>query len=363
MTRICDVTIRESEQLPGRAYDLEAKLAAGRALDRLGVPLIQAGFPVVGETDRRAVSDLAETVDADVVAIARAMERDVDAALAANADVIELFAPLSDRQLTATVETDRETMFDRFRRAIDRATAGGATVHVTIMDAFRTDLEHLRSAGDRFDDVEVLGLADTVGATPPHRVTEVLDRLAADGIEPGRLGVHFHDDLGVATANAITAAAHGVGRLDVSVASFGERAGNPSLEEVAILCDRDEYAALGLALEELIPVCESVLEALGESVDERKAVLGADVFEHESGLHTAAMLRDPSTFEPFDPATYGGQRTLLFGAGTGTGAARQLLEDAGLEPTTDRVEALLAVLDRNGPVPREAAVELARDVE
>ncbi len=363
MTRICDVTIRESEQLPGRTYDLEAKLAAGRALDRLGVPLIQAGFPIVGETDRRAVSELAETVEADVVAIARAMERDVEAALAANADVIELFAPLSDRQLTATVETDRETMVERFRQAIDQATAGGATVHVTIMDAFRTDLEHLRAACERFDDVEILGLADTVGATPPHRVTEVLEELTAGGADPDRLGVHFHDDLGVATANAITAAAHGVGRLDVSVASFGERAGNPSLEEVAVLCDRHDYATLGLALEELIPTCETVLEALGESVDDRKAVLGADVFEHESGLHTAAMLRDPSTFEPFDPATYGGQRTLLFGTGTGTGAARQLLEDATLEPTADRVAALLAALEREGPVDRERAVALAHESE
>jgi isopropylmalate/homocitrate/citramalate synthase len=363
MTRVCDVTIRESEQLPGRSYDLEAKLEAGRVLDELGVPYIQAGFPVVGETEQSAVRELAETVDADVVAIARATEHDVEAALEANADVIELFGPLSDRHLTATVKTDRDTMYDRFRQAIDRATAGGAEVHLTLMDAFRTEIDYLRTACDRFDDVRYLGLADTVGATPPPAVEDVLNTLETDGIAPDRLGVHFHDDLGVATANAITAAAHGVGRLDVSVASFGERAGNPSLEEVAILCDRYGYADLELRNEELIPLCERVLDTLDEAVDERKAVLGADVFEHESGLHTAAMLRDPSTFEPFDPSTYGGRRTLMFGSGTGAGAARQLLSEADLDPTTARVDALLSVLDREGPVSLEAATDLARDLE
>lgn len=363
MTTICDVTIRESEQLPGRSYPLEAKLEAGRALDALGVPYVQAGFPIVDETERRAVGELAATLDADVVAIARAVERDVDAALEAGADVVEVFGPLSDRHLRATVETDRETMLERLRTAVDRAAAGGAEVHLTIMDAFRTDESHLLTAHERFGDVRYLGLADTVGATPPPLVDERLGALEAADIDPNRLGVHFHDDLGVATANAAVAADRGVGRIDTSVASFGERAGNPSLEEVAILCDRYGYADLGLTSERLIPTCEAVLDALGESVDDRKAVLGADVFEHESGLHTAAMLRDPSTFEPFDPSRYGGRRTLLFGSGTGTGAARQLLEDADREPTDERVRRLLSTLERDGPMTLEEALALARDVE
>ena len=362
MTDLCDVTIRESEQLPGRSYDLEAKLDAGRALDSLGVPLVQAGFPITGETDRRAVAQLADELTADVVAIARAVDGDVDAALEANADVIEVFAPLSTRQLETTIGTDRETMLDRLRGAVDRAADGGATVHLTIMDAFRTDHEYVLDATDCFDDVPTIGLADTVGATSPSGVDEFLEGVVDAGVEPSRLGVHLHDDLGVATANALVAARHGVSRIDVSVASLGERAGNPSLEEVAILCDRDGIVDFGLESSQLIPRCEAVLDALGESVDDRKAVLGGDVFEHESGLHTAAMLRDPSTFEPFDPATYGGERSLVFGAGSGAGAARALLESAGADPDDDLIRELLAALEREGPIGLEDALGLARDI-
>ncbi|THE64903.1 citramalate synthase [Salinadaptatus halalkaliphilus] len=361
MTDLCDVTIRESEQLPGRSYDLEAKREAGRALDDLGVAFVQVGFPITGKTDRRAVATLADELEADIVAIARTLDRDVDAAIESGADVIEVFAPLSTRHLETTLDTDRETAFDRMRRAVDRAAASGATVHLSIMDAFRTADEHVDRAIDRFEDVAVVTLADTVGAMAPLALEQRLGALVDSGVDPDRLGVHLHDDLGVATANALVAARHDVGRLDVSVASLGERAGNPALEEVAIHCDREGYAELGLETAELVPRCEDVLAALEEPVDERKAVLGRDVFEHESGLHTAAMLRDPSTFEPFDPETYGGERSLVFGAGSGSGAARALLEAAGVEATDARVETILSALEREGPVDLEGALELARD--
>lgn len=363
MVDICDVTIRESEQLPGRSYTFEQKIDAGRELDSLGIPLIQAGFPTIGDTEKQAVRTLSETLNADVVAIARAMQRDVDAALEANADVIEIFGPVSDRHLASTIGTNRETMIERLRTAVDRATAGGADVHLTIMDAFRTEFEHLRMVVNQFDDVQCLGLADTVGASPPHIVGEVLDKLLAEGVSSAQLGVHFHDDLGVATANALVAAHRDVGRIDVSVASFGERAGNPSLEEVVVLCDQYESTSLDLEVNELIPTCKRALAALDESVSDRKAILGADVFEHESGLHTAAMLRDPSTFEPFDPATYGGHRSLVFGGGTGTGAAQELLSRIGSDPSEKRVESLLSVLEHEGPVDLETALELTRTIE
>lgn len=363
MVDICDVTIRESEQLPGRSYTLEQKTDAGRELDALGVPFVQAGFPVIGETEQRAVSTLSETLEADVVAIARAVERDVDAALAANADVIEVFGPISDRHLASTIGTDRATMLERLRSAIDRADTGGADVHLTIMDAFRTDIKHLRTALEQFNDVDCIGLADTVGVSPPHAVDDLLSQLLGRDVDPARLGVHFHDDLGVATANALVAADHGVGRIDASVASFGERAGNPSLEEVAILCDQHGQADLDLQVDELIPTCKRVLDILDESVSDRKAILGSDVFEHESGLHTAAMLRDPSTFEPFDPALYGGHRSLIFGAGTGTGAARTLLSEIGRDPSEKRVQSLLSTLEREGPADLETALSLARTIE
>lgn len=113
--KLCDVTLREGDQLPGRDYDTDAKITAGRELDSLGIPFIQAGFPVTGEKDQRVVSTLSEETDAQVVALARAIPSDVEVALEANADVIEVFAPLRDRQLERVIGKSREEMFDALR--------------------------------------------------------------------------------------------------------------------------------------------------------------------------------------------------------------------------------------------------------
>lgn len=356
---LTDVTLREGDQRPGRSYGVADRVEAGIALDELGISYIQAGFPATGERDSRAIRQLAATVEAGVVGIARAVPSDVDAAIDADVDVVEVFAPLSERHLRHVVETPFEEMRRSIRAAIDRATDRGATVHLSLLDAFRTDPDRLRAVIDAFGGVEYVNLADTVGITTPAGVTDRLDRLegAADFED---LSVHFHDDLGVATANVLAARASGVGKADVSVAGIGERAGNAALEEVAVGTDAEDGPAVGVDRRQLIPVCRRVLERLSEASPADKSVLGRDVVRHESGLHTAAMLEEPSTFEPFDPARYGGQRELVFGEGTGRQGARRLLERAGIEPTEDRIEAFLDVLAANGPIETDDAVELAQ---
>jgi isopropylmalate/homocitrate/citramalate synthase len=164
----------------------------------------------------------------------------------------------------------------------------------------------------------------------------------------------------VAVANTLAAVDAGATTADVSVASLGERAGNAALERVIVADEVDGAGDCAAAVDpsELVPACEAVLDALGESVDPRTPVLGDDVTTHESGIHTAAMLRDPGTFEPFDPATFGGDRRLVFGAGSGRGSARALLERAGTEPTDDRIERLLDLLADRGPMDADAAAAL-----
>lgn len=358
---LCDVTLREGDQMPGRDYSVDQKVAAGEALDRLGVAFLQAGFPITGETDRETVSVLADRTDADVVALARATPGDVDAALEADADVVEVMAPLSDVQLEHALGTSRGDVFSMLEEAVDRAQEGGATAHVTLVDAFRTDVAHLVDAFERFPDVPHVNLADTVGARSPRSVRCLLEELG-DTVDRSRVGVHFHDDMGVATANVLASYDAGVGKADVSVASLGERAGNPALEEVVVAGTTDLDESFGLDLTEVIPTCNEVLDALEESVEPRKAVLGREVTEHESGIHTAAMLDEPATFEPFAPADFGGNRRLLFGAGTGRTGARKLLERAGVSPTDDRVTTLLDALAERGPLETEEAIALVADL-
>lgn len=357
--RLCDVTLREAVQLSDRGYTVDQRVAAGEALDRLDLSFVQAGFPAVDETEREVTATLTNRLDAEVVAIARGVESDVTAALETGADVVELFVPVSDKQLEHVVGTSREAMYETAGERITQIREGGAQPHLTLMDGFRTDERAVASAFERFDCPIVV--ADTVGARTPSYVAGYLRTLADLGVDLSRAGVHFHDDLGCATANALVAAQTGIDRIDVSVASLGERAGNPATEEV-VTAIVQEGGDPEVQTEQLIPTAESVLDALGESVDARKPVLGREVTTHESGIHTDAMLTDPSTFEPFDPATFGGQRRLVFGAGTGRGAARKLLSRVGGEATDERVETLLDRLAAEGPVELEGALSLAEGV-
>ncbi|WP_256297633.1 LeuA family protein [Haloarchaeobius salinus] len=356
--KLLDLTLREGEQRPGVEYTVDQKVAAARELDALGVDYIQVGFPVADDRTRRVCERV--DLDAKTTGIARAVPADVDAAIDAGVDVVNLFAPTSDRQLEHVLGRSREELLDTVVTVADRARDHGVEVHFDAMDGFRTDPADLDALFDAID-AELYTMADTVGGRTP---AGVVDHLEAIETSLDDLGVHFHDDLGVATANTLAAARLGVARADVSVAGLGERAGNAVLEEVvAAAVVGDEPFTLDVDERRLLPTARAVLDALDEDVEPAKALLGDEVFAHESGLHTAAMLDDPATFEPFDPARFGGQRRLLFGSATGTGAARRLLERAGREPTEERVGALLDRLDDvEEELSLEAAVALAGEV-
>ena len=355
---LLDVTLREGEQRSGYSYSVEEKVAAARELDALGVEYVEIGFPVADDRTRRVCDEL--DVETKTVGIARAVDGDIDAAEDAGVDVIGVFAPTSDRQREKLLGATRDELRETIAGALDRARETGREVHFTAMDGFRTDPDFLRTLIDDVD-APYFTVADTVGARTPRDVREFLAALDAD-LSP--IGVHFHDDLGVATANALAAADEGVGKADVSVAGVGERAGNTALEEfVAAATVGGEAVDLSIDVDEVIPRAGAVVDALGEDVAPQKPVLGAGVFEHESGLHTAAMLDDPATFEPFDPATFGGERRLLFGRSTGRGAARRLLSRVGRDPTDEAVDALLAALDAGEDRTLDGALSLAERVE
>jgi isopropylmalate/homocitrate/citramalate synthase len=356
-----DVTLREGDQMPGSDYSVEEKVEAGRALDKLAIPFMQTGFPITGQQDREATRRLTEEVDAETIGLARAIPNDVDAVLDAEANIVEVILPLSDRHLEHSLGKTREEAVTMAEEAVTHAEDHGMTVHISLIDAFRTDIAHLTDFFERFPGSEYINLADTVGARTPKTVCETLAALE-ESVDFGRVGVHFHDDMGVGTANTLTAYEAGVAKADVSVASLGERAGNTALEEVVVAGVTEHDEDFGVETGRVIPVCERVLAALGESVEPRKPVLGEAVTSHESGLHTAAMLYDPSVFEPFSPSRFGGERRLLFGSATGRASARILLQRADIEPTDERIDELLSTLDEKGPLELPEAVALAGEI-
>lgn len=356
--QLTDVTLREGDQMPGRDFTAEEKKQCVRLLDDLEVPYIQPGFPITGEKDQQVIADLAGTTDADIVALARARDGDIDVAFEANADVIEIFLSASDRHLEHLLGTSREEMHSMLIDAVEYVHDHGGRAHITLADAFRTDHDDIVELIQAIPDVEFVSLADSVGARTPKSVEAYLEKLEGR-VDFNRLGVHFHDDMGCATANALAAYHAGVGKADVSVAGLGERAGNSALEEVLVACTVDHEDDLGVDSAELIPTCRKILDTLGEEYESRKAVLGEEIGKHESGIHTTAMLSDPGTLEPFDPGQFGGERELVFGKPTGEGGARQLLELADVEPDEDTITTYLDALSKEGPLDLEEAVALA----
>lgn len=359
---LCDVTIREGDQMPGRSYSRQQKVSAATTLDELGLESIQVGFPAKGINEIVDCKAIIDAVDTKTTVIARALPEDVDAALETGADVVELLATFSDRQLKYTIGESREEMFALVIDAIDRALAGGVTVYVVLIDAFRTPTERLVNAYEGFSAIECITFADSVGARTPATVRDVLETIANAGVDLNQTGVHFHDDLGLGTANALVADQAGVRKVDVSVGSIGERAGNTPLEQVAV-AKALENDSTNLKTESLISACHKVLKTLNESIPPRKPILGREVHSHEAGLHTAVMLEKPDAFEPYNPAAFGGDRSLLFGAKTGRTGARKLLERVNRRPTDDRIETLHETLAERGPVDLDTALELARQTE
>jgi isopropylmalate/homocitrate/citramalate synthase len=250
-------------------------------------------------------------------------------------------------------------MLEMVTQTVDYVCDHGGTPHVTLADAFRTDCENLVEVFKAVPEAQFVTLADSVGARTPRSVRTYLETLSAD-IDLSRVGVHFHDDMGCGTANALAAYDAGVGKADVSVASLGERAGNSALEEVVAAATIDYGDTLGVNESELIPVCRGVLNTLNESYDDRKAILGEEISEHESGIHTAAMLSDPATLEPFDPERFGGTRRLVFGSATGTSGCRKLLERVNVDTDDETVEAFQELLAEHGPLDLSEVLELAR---
>lgn len=360
-----DLTLREGSQVPGLHIAEDEGKRILDALAALEVDRVEVSFPRA--RDRRSWYRYADELGLRTASLARAVPADVDAALAVDPDEIEVIVNSSDVQLEHALGKSREEARELLLSNVERALDGGVDVGVTLMDAMRAEDEYLaetaRAAADA--GAEHVTLADTTGAGSPERVSEtvaaVVDELGGDAA----VAIHTHDDMGVATANAAAAVSAGATSVDATVGGVGERAGNAPLEEVAVLL-AERGDDLSLALDELVPVSRRVHEALGVDIDPAKPVLGDRAYRHESGMHTAAMLREPATYEPFDPARYGGKRQLLFGEDTGRGAARALLEEAGLDATDDAVARTLTILEeaateRGGPLEEAEARRLVRN--
>jgi homocitrate synthase NifV len=341
---IVDTTLRDGEQAPGVVFNIEQRIALARQLDACGVPEIECGIPAMGEAEQCVLRQLnALGLKARLTAWCRATEQDLAAAQACGSRAVHLSLPVSPILLGA-LGHDETWIFDRLAALLPAAVAQFAFVSVGAQDASRTDIALLVRLAET---VHALGasrlrLADSVGCWNPLEVMQVVGDVCR-AVPRLRIGVHMHNDLGMATANSIVAIQRGASDVDVTVNGLGERAGNAPLEQVAMACRMLPDVHTGIRTEALGALCADVARCSNRAIPPAQPITGSAIFRHESGIHVQALLKDRRSYEPFPAEAVGrdGALDIAVGKHSGTTSLLYLLRQSGEYLARDKAAALL----------------------
>lgn len=358
---IFDTTLRDGEQSPGATLSSAEKLEIARQLARLGVDVIEAGFPAASPDDLMAVKRVAQEVGTPdgptICGLARVIEKDIRDAWEGVRDAakprIHTFLGTSPTHLKM-VGLTKETALERIRSGVTLAKSLCDDIEFSPMDAGRTDMEFLIQACAIAVEcgATTLNIPDTVGYVMPQEWQEKLEMLIKEtpGAGPGSgviWSVHCHNDLGLATANTLAGVSVGVRQVEVTINGIGERAGNTSLEEVVMsLSTRKSFYGLrtNIDTEQIMKTSRMVSNYMGMPVQPNKAIVGANAFAHESGIHQDGVLKDAETFEIMTPESVGlHQSRLVLGKHSGRHALKVRLEELGYKVEGD---ALMQVFNR-----------------
>jgi 2-isopropylmalate synthase len=341
---IFDTTLRDGEQSPGISLNPSEKLEIAQQLARLGVDIIEAGFPIASPGDFEAVQAIARQVEGPVIAgLARVHVADIDAAWNAVKDAarprIHTFVSTSDIHIEHQLQSTREDVKGLARAAVAHAKGYVDDVEFSPMDATRADVEYtaevIQIAID--EGATTINIPDTVGYTMPHEYAAFLGRLyeLAPGLRDVVLSVHCHDDLGLAVANSFAGLMAGARQVECAVNGLGERAGNASLEEIVMLLatrQADVGLRTGAVTQEIARTSRMVSRLTGYAVQPNKAIVGRNAFAHESGIHQDGVLKERTTYEIMDATSIGlDANSLVLGKHSGRAALRQALAELGIE--------------------------------
>ncbi len=341
---VFDTTLRDGEQSPGCSMNQQEKLRLAHQLDRLGVDVIEAGFPIASDGDFASVQAIASVVRRPIIAgLARACRPDIERAWEALKDAahprIHVFLATSDIHLQYKLRMTRDQCVAQAREAIQFAKSLCEDVEFSPEDATRTDPEFLCHVLDAVVEAgaTTLNIPDTVGFTVPAEFGELITtiRRRVRGIENVTISAHCHNDLGMAVANALAAVAAGARQVECTINGIGERAGNASLEEIVMAMrvrpDRYPYET-GVISEQIFAASQMLSEITGIPVQPNKAITGRNAFAHEAGIHQDGVLKNPLTYEIMTPKSVGvPDSKLVLGKHSGRHALSMRCEQLGYE--------------------------------
>lgn len=329
--RIFDTTLRDGEQSPGATMTTDEKLRVANQLVRLNVDIIEAGFPAASPGDLAAVKEIARQVRGSAVAgLARANITDIDAVWEAVCEaehpVIHVFLATSEIHLQHKFQISPEEALQRIKSMVEYARNLCPTVEFSAEDATRSDWDYLCRVCETAikAGATTINLPDTVGYTTPIEYADMFTtiRERVPGVEDITLSAHCHNDLGMATANTLAAISAGARQVEVTINGIGERAGNTAMEEIVMaLRTRPEkfgHATTNVEAGELLQASQLVSRLTGLPVQPNKAIVGANAFAHEAGIHQDGMLKNRLTYEIMTPQSVGwGETRLVLGKHSG----------------------------------------------
>jgi len=337
--RIFDTTLRDGEQAPGASLTPESKLRIAKSLDKLGVDVIEAGFPAVSEGEMEAVKLIAkEGLRAEVCSFVRGVKSDIDVALKCDTQSVHLVIPTSDLHLQYKLKKTKEGVLKIVEESVQYAKDHGLVVELSAEDATRSEFNFVKEffAKGISTGADRICACDTVGVLTPEKSYKFFSEMRKSFTEI-IISAHCHDDFGMAVANSITALRAGADQVHATINGLGERAGNAALEEIAAALRLVYGVKVPIKTELLYSTSQLVARLTGVPVQPNKAIVGENAFAHEAGIHTHAVLAHPSTYEPISPELVGVTRRLVAGKHAGSHGIKASLNKMGLYPTDEQL--------------------------
>ncbi|HEX3906169.1 MAG TPA: 2-isopropylmalate synthase [Polyangia bacterium] len=375
---IFDTTLRDGEQAPGCSMTVSEKLRMAEKLAELGVDIMEAGFPIASAGDFEAVQKVSREVSVRVAALARATALDVERAVKALegarvAPRIHVFLATSDVHLKYKLKKTRAQVLDEAAAAVALARKYVGDVEFSAEDGGRTPVDYLIEVSRAVvaAGATTVNIPDTVGYGIPEEYGALIGQVARALGNSAIVSVHCHNDLGLAVANSLAAIQNGARQVECTVNGIGERAGNCSLEEIVMVlktrADRLPFAT-GIKTEQLFPASQLLSEIIGVGVQPNKAIVGANAFAHEAGIHQDGFLKERTTYEIIEPASVGvPQSRLVLGKHSGRHALGARCKDLGLaldKPQLDEVYTrFTALADRQKGITDDEIRSLASKVQ
>lgn len=355
---IYDTTLRDGEQTPGVCFSSEEKLEIAHKLDELGIGQIEAGFPIVSENEKQTVKKIAGSgLDADIICLTRTKKEDIDAAIDADVSGIITFMGLSDLHLDVKINKPREVVNEICMEAIDYGKDHGLFVAFSAEDATRTELPKLIDVYKQAQDhkADRIHIADTTGSINPYAMQYLVRNIRKEiDVE---IALHCHNDFGMAVTNSIAGLFEGASAISTTVNGIGERAGNASLEELIMSLKLLYNKDLGFNTTVIHELSQMVSEYSKIPIPDSKAIVGNNVFRHESGIHVDAILKNPLAYEPYIPEMIGTKRQIVLGKHSGKSAIIEKLDTLNLSVTDEELTKIVTLVKQE----REKGEEITNE--